>query len=191
MKATHAIAYILGVASGAGIAWFFTKKKYEQLIDEEIQSVKEVYSKNAEAKEEYKPAPEEVEVYEDKASSYNTADSNSEEVDSEDIVKNEIPAPTIGVEKPYVISPDEFGEFEDYEQVSLVYYEDHILTDDYNNIIEDVEGMVGFESLTSFGQYEDDAVHVRNDARMCDYEILKDLRTYAEAVRHNSRSTEV
>lgn len=191
MKATHAIAYILGVASGAGIAWFFTKKKYEQLIDEEIQSVKEVYSRNAKAKEEYKPAAEEVEVYEDEAAAYNTIDQNSEEVNSEDIVKNEIPTPTIGVEKPYVISPDEFGEFEDYEQVSLTYYEDHILTDDRDNIVEDVEETIGFESLTHFGEYEDDSVFVRNDAKMCDYEILKDVRTYAEALRHNKRNTEV
>lgn len=186
MKATHAIAYILGAASGAAVAWFFTKKKYEQILDEEIQSVKEVYSKNA--KEEYIPSSEELEDYENEANAYNTVDSSTEE---ETVVKNEIDPPAIGVEKPYVIPPEEFGEFEDYEQVSLTYYEDHILTDDMDNIIEDVEEMIGFESLTHFGEYEDDSVFVRNDAKMCDYEILKDVRTYAEALKFKSRSTEV
>lgn len=189
MKATHAIAYILGAASGAAVTWFLTKTKYEKLIDEEIQSVKEVYSKNAE--KEYKPTDEEIEVYENEAATYNTADSSTEENDSEDIVKNEIEPPAIGVEKPYVISPDEFGEFEEYEQVSLTYYEDQVLADDCDNLIEDVDGMIGVESLTHFGEYEDDSVFVRNDARLCDYEILKDLRTYAEALKSKPRSTEV
>ena len=32
------------------------------------------------------------------------------------------------VEKPYVISPEEFGEFEEYEKISLTYYADQVLS---------------------------------------------------------------
>ena len=42
--------------------------------------------------------------------------------------------------------------------------------------------MVGFESLGSFGEYEDDCVHVRNDAQKTDYEILRALRNYSEVI---------
>ena len=42
--------------------------------------------------------------------------------------------------------------------------------------------MVGLDSLTHFGQYEDDSVYVRNDERMTDYEILLDIRGYWELV---------
>lgn len=31
-------------------------------------------------------------------------------------------------------------------------------------------------------EHEEDSVFVRNDAKKCDYEILRDLRTFAEVV---------
>ena len=83
---------------------------------------------------------------------------------------------------PYVISPEEFGEV-GYEQIELTYYGDGILADDDDEIIDDVEDVVGSYALTSFGKYEDDAVFVRNDARRCDYEILADHRDYNDVVR--------
>ena len=48
----------------------------------------------------------------------------------------------------------------------------------YDNIIEDVEGTVGTDSLTHFGEYEDDSVFVRNDEKQIDYEILLDSDKY-------------
>ena len=77
-----------------------------------------------------------------------------------------------------MISPDEFGEFEDYRTINLSYYADEVLADEDDNIIEDIEGTVGEESLSHFGEYDDDAVHVRNDRIKCDYEILLDERFY-------------
>ena len=81
---------------------------------------------------------------------------------------------------PYVISPDEFDDNDDYEVVSLVYYSDGVLADEYDNVIEDVEGMVGEDSLNHFGEYGDDSVFVRNDERKTDYEILLDSRNFAD-----------
>ena len=63
-------------------------------------------------------------------------------------------------DKPYVISPEEFGEYEEYEKISLTYYGDQVLADENDELVEDVEGAVGFESLTHFGEYEDDSVFV-------------------------------
>ena len=42
--------------------------------------------------------------------------------------------------------------------------------------------MVG-DALDHFGEYEDDSVFVRNDRYKCNYEILKDVRTFEEAQR--------
>ena len=81
---------------------------------------------------------------------------------------------------PYVISPDDFDDNDDYEVVSLVYYSDGVLADEDDNVIEDVEGMVGEDSLNHFGEYEDDSVFVRNDERKTDYEILLDSRNFAD-----------
>lgn len=39
------IAFVAGGALGSLATWMFVKKKYEQIAQEEIDSVKEVYSK--------------------------------------------------------------------------------------------------------------------------------------------------
>ena len=48
--------------------------------------------------------------------------------------------------------------------------------------IEDVDDVVGEDSLNHFGEFEEDSVYVRNDERKCDYEILLDHRRYADVV---------
>ena len=54
-----------------------------------------------------------------------------------------------------------------------------MLSDENGIVIDDVEEIVG-DGLNHFGEYDEDAVYVRNDAKCCDYEILKDERKYAE-----------
>ena len=63
--------------------------------------------------------------------------------------------------------------------------------DDGGDKIEDVDDVVGMESLTRFGEYEDDSVFVRNDRLRCDYEILMDERTYSEARKERPHQREV
>ena len=93
--------------------------------------------------------------------------------------------------KPYVIPPEQFGDDEEYEQISLTYYADGVLADENDEVIEDVEDAVGIDSLNHFGEYEDDSVFVRNDARKCDYEILLDQRTYSEVAEDMPHQMEV
>ena len=83
------------------------------------------------------------------------------------------------MEAPYVISPGEFGEMNGYTQISLTYFDDGILSDENGVIIDEPEDIVG-DALNHFGEYEEDSVFVRSDPKRCDYEILRDLRSYAE-----------
>ena len=81
----------------------------------------------------------------------------------------------------YVIEPMEFGELDDYSTFELTYYADDILEDEDYTIVTDVEDLLGPDALNSFGEYEDDAVFVRNDYLHADFQILRDYRTYEEA----------
>ena len=69
------------------------------------------------------------------------------------------------------------------DPLSLTYYADQVLTDENNEEVDDVEEIVGEESLTHFGEYEDDSVFVRNDRLKCDYEILLDQRNYSDVTK--------
>ncbi|MEG1515988.1 MAG: helix-turn-helix domain-containing protein [Clostridia bacterium] len=83
---------------------------------------------------------------------------------------------------PYVIPPEEFGMNTGYEEISLTYYVDGTVADDDDNAMseEDIEETIGRESLTHFGEYEADAVFVRNDDMRTDYEVLRDEGRYSD-----------
>lgn len=169
--------FAVGAAIGSAVTWKFVETKYKKLADEDIASYKEMCERKYGAVE--KAESEKAPVTEAPKSSLEQAI---------DICKKEgydmnVDECGRDMSKPYAIRPEEFGQFDDYKQVSLSYYEkDKVLTDELDNPIEDVDMTVGLDSLTHFGQYEDDSVYVRNDERMTDYEILLDIRGYWELV---------
>jgi phage terminase Nu1 subunit (DNA packaging protein) len=197
--------FIFGAAVGSVVTWQYTKKKYEQITQEEIDSVKETFSKlkvksKDNESEENNNARTIVERAKDKPSiveyaaklrkqgytNYSNTDSLSED---SNVSKEEVDENMIN-DKPYVISPDEFGEFDDYEKISLTYYADQVLADEDDELVEDIEETVGFESLNAFGEYEDDSVFVRNDRLKCDYEILLDQRKYSDVIKRRPHEVE-
>lgn len=183
MNGKYILAFVLGAALGSAASWRYFKTKYEQIAQEEIDSVKEYYyKKNNDKKPEEAVETEEQEEEESEPDyiEYTSMLKNENyHTDYSEIKK------TTGIpgELPYVISPEEFGEMDGYSRISLTYYADQVVADDADHILEDVEGTIGFDSLTHFGEYEDDSVFVRNDRRRCDYEILLSLKKYSEVLK--------
>lgn len=70
------------------------------------------------------------------------------------------------------------------EELNLTYFADGVLADECGEIVDDVEEIIG-DGLDHFGEYEDDSVFVRSDAKRCDYEILKDLRDFSDFKKKN------
>ena len=91
--------------------------------------------------------------------------------------KEDIDDSTPPDEGPYVIPPYEMGVMDDFEVLEFIYYEgDDVLLTNLGEVLsmEDRERMVGEEALNSFGEYEDEAVYIRNIALKTDFEILYD-----------------
>jgi hypothetical protein len=181
--------FVLGVTVGSVVTWRYVKKKYEQIAQDEIDSVKEAFSKrevdfteDTEVRIKADNAKEKPNIVEYAAWLRERGYTNYSDM-AADEKPEEVKEEPMSVDKPYVISPEEFGNLDDYEMISLTYYADQILADDNDVIVDDVEDIVGFDSLNSFGEYEDDSVFVRNDRLKCDYEILLDQREYLDVIR--------
>ena len=83
----------------------------------------------------------------------------------------------------YYITADEFGENEDYDNITLTYFvEDDILADEDDSIISSPNDLVG-DFKPHFGEEEEDVVYVKNDEVKCYFEVIKDLRKYDEIPR--------
>jgi len=194
-KASSFAMFVVGVGIGSVTTWYCIKKKYEQIAQEEIDSVKEVFSKRdtfSSNKEENTDIIKKANKAKDKPeiNEYASKLQKHGYTNYSDISNNKKEEESKVVDKPYVISPDNFGEFDDYEKISLTYYEDQILADDNDDLVDDVEDIIGFESLTHFGDYEDDSVFVRNDRLKCDYEILMDHRNYSDVINRKPHQME-
>ena len=85
-----------------------------------------------------------------------------------------------GQDRPYVVTPEEFGNADEYDITSLNYYADGIVSDDWGNKIEDLEATIGEDFASHYGEYEEDAVYIRNDRLKVEYEVLKSLSKYSE-----------
>lgn len=179
-KSTYGVVgFIIGAAVGTLVSWKLLEKKYADIADEEIASVKEAYRrKTLEKKDENdtNDTTEEtivVEMNEDNEGSdilesYTSAEPRE---DYSSYSANKQETNTTTNDGPYVISPEEYSGFDEYEVIELTYYRNGVLLDDEGEPIENPELIVGdFES--HFGEYEDDCVIVRNDAHRCDYQIL-------------------
>jgi hypothetical protein len=172
--------FTAGATIGSVVTWKLVKDKYAQLAQEEIEAVREVYMKHDQDTDDTKEdelavvIPESVPEFTeqervDYANLANAYTNNNEKG---------VPKP---VKRPYVISPDEFDE-NGYQTVSLTYYADGVVEDDFYEVLDDdeIETRIGRDSLNHFGEYEEDSVFVRNEEEETDYEILRDPRNYAD-----------
>lgn len=179
-KLSYLLAFAAGALIGSAATWYFVKDKYEKLAQEEIDSVKETFKKSyedQEVKHEEEIHKVENKYYNSLAQNYNYEKKSRPETILEEDEEEEVRK----MDEPYVIKPYEFGDYIDYEQISLLYFADGVLADeDTLDVIDDIEETVGEYFADHFGEYEEDSVYVRNDAKRCEYEILKDERQYKD-----------
>ncbi len=179
---TSAVIFTVGAVIGSAVTYKLLETKYKRIAQEEIDSVKETFfemrseSINREKTEDIQPK---VANEKSNIKDYATVVKDSGYSDSNNAKKEETNVNS--VPRPRVIPPDEFGE-EDYAVVSLSYYADGIIADDWDKIVEDVASTVGEDFVNHFGEYEDDSVFVRNDELETDYEILRDTRNFSDVV---------
>ena len=196
-KTKNFMLFVLGVAVGSVVTWRYVEKKYERVAQEEIDSVKEVFSKRETdvteddevIREKASNAKEKPNIVEYAAKLREQGYTNYSDVEPE-TKKEEANEESMDIDTPYVIQPEEVGEFDDYEIIGLTYYADQVLTDEDDKLVEDIEDTIGFDSLSRFGEYEDDSVFVRNDRLKCDYEILLDQRKYSDVIKRRPHEVE-
>lgn len=175
-KVTCVLSFICGAAIGAAALYFYSTKKAPATEETETDSdsFEEVH------------VEEETEEAIEEAAGTEEDDQKVAAVVEEIITKNGY---SVGDhtnpgcdDGPYVIGSADFGEFSDYDALSLTLLSDGILVDDRMMTIDDPENTVGTNYKKYFGVYPNDpyTVYIRNDELCCDYEIVKDLRTYEE-----------
>ena len=163
MKVRDLLIFIAGVGVGIGASYNLIKKKHDEILEEEITSVKEIYEKynkeSDEVTEENEPEPEEIASVKEK---YEKITKEYSELNEENCTNSEI----------YEISYDDFGE-EGYTEIELTYYiGDNTLTDDADEPMEELDIISSIGSIDILNGCKDgEYIYIRNEEKEIDYSI--------------------
>lgn len=184
---SNIVIFATGAALGSVVTWKLIENKYKKIADEEIESVKEVYSRKYGTPEDHKdyvviPSKydnqNDISEYAAMINDLGYTNKSDGEGGAEDMDDD--------CDMPYLIEPEEFGEKDGYDTESWTYYADGVVTDEYGEVqtTSEIANHIGKDFYKHYGEYEDDSVHIRNDVYECDYEVLKDLRNYYDVYPH-------
>lgn len=170
--------FTAGAAVGSAVTWKLLKTKYEQIAQEEIESIREYYSdkyktnKEESGDDDMDEEPDEEATEEDyeEYTRLTNEYAGSEKKQTSDVLHDI---------RPYIIDYEEFGEIPDYEEVVCYFYADGVLATEDGEPIGNIDDVIGLEALKHFGDFAENAVFVRNDRLRADYQILMSAQNYA------------
>lgn len=88
--------------------------------------------------------------------------------------------------EPYLISEDEFhDDANEFSKITITYFEgDDTLCDDREQVIYDVDNVIGRDNLHHFGEdsNDKDIVFVRNEKMESDFEVVREEGSYTKIV---------
>lgn len=184
------LIFLLGAAAGSVVTYFLTNDKKEDrkndisFKDADHMSEEDLKEYYLEGLRDLGFGIEERFVDEGSGEKVNPVNEYWETDDDEDEEDDCDISPVEANPVPYEISTDEFGRKDDYSSETLSWYKDDItMTDDDDEVIENWKSHVGIERVDDILKDSDaDAIYVRNEVEMCDYEILIFRDSYKHAV---------
>lgn len=207
----NTLIFTAGIAIGAVAAIGLTRAKYEAIVQEELDSIRESREKRKQQLKEELDSLDETSAtlqdrierrrYRNEAGRYNNemdVDKGSDpseyerpkENDDESYREWEKISDRASRDKydaiPYIISVKEFSEEMDHFDKSTIYFyeDDKVLADENEEPIENVTSIVGNDALFNFGKDSGDPeiVYVRNMKLSIDYEVIRLSKGYGETV---------
>jgi hypothetical protein len=205
---TAIVSLAAGSAAGYFIALKILDKKYQDQLQQEVESTKKFYAKLYKKDEFQTPestikeiAPGAAEAaaalinYQGLGKSFEVVDQRTEFVEevlsnifsdktTEEISEKEKRNRT--EEAPYILTKDEFMENDsEYTQSTVTYFGgDKVLIDSREDMIEEIDMTVGLGNLERFGHGSGDpnVLYVRNDRLELEFEILLSRGKYSKEV---------
>lgn len=204
------VIFLGGLVVGGFVTNLLVKEKYEHEAAEEISAMhKSFINRYKEPISEQNIEKDEKHNYsnyisKDKNdvidySSFSKKETSVENNSEEDISKEDSTDDVIELKREISDDPIHEIDWEIYESseeygfshVELVLYtEDYILANVYDEKIDDVEKRITVDILNKFAHLPKDEIWVRNEILGCDFNIVKDNRKFSDVVGENLPSEE-
>lgn len=173
------LAFLTGGISGGTAACLYFRKKYRDLANMEIESVKDEFRKKYCQKEPEKPeTPDQNEIPEEKTPEAKTEARKEYEAQ---VQANKYAESAKTYE---ILTPQQFEESE-YPCKTINHYVDGVLC--FHGSMDklsrqDIQLYIGADALNKIGKFNGDEMYVRNHRFKTDYEILRQDVSYKEVL---------
>ena len=183
------IGFAVGALVGGLVTYFATKKRFEAKANKEIKEVRDYYTE--EFIKDYNHSSDKM------AEPKKIEPNNTQEVKKgKSLIALKVDPFSLDkafetsanvVEDIRIIRLQDFTDDDEYDKETLIYYEDDVLTDQYDHV-ELIDDVIGRECLEHFGEEpadiysdefvkgEEDIVYVRNERFKTDYEVIYEHR---------------
>lgn len=204
------LAFVGGAALGVAAGYHYSFQKYaddfNEAVAREVQETKEFYA-NLHKREYATPEeaakdliPEDVKDAAEALLTYQGKEfvkpEEDDEPDEQEILERNVfengDEPKVDWDnrdktKPYVVTLEEYMDVPDeYEDIQLTYYAgDGVLVDDADEVLDDIEAIVGNMNIMMFGASDPDQPHIlliRNPKLKSNIEISESMGKYAHEV---------
>ena len=175
------IAFSAGFVIGGAAAWIFVHKSCAAKADCEINEMREKFdewkSRYGEIVERAKNKPDlsELQKARNLAQEHRYSKEEPPAEAAPVYTPDEEPDETIDYE---FIDSGDFASLNGYDKVDLTLYADGVLANETDEVVEVAE-TIGYEGLEAVKHTPDDAVYIRNNSNLVDYEVVLDPRDYS------------
>lgn len=184
------ITFMAGVAIGVLTTYKIAETKYQNIADEEIKSVIETFTgrkpsnkvSSNDGGHDVDMSKNDILDYKNNVDRFGYSTISKQTSKNNEEVEDKMSAVKEYTDKIYIISPDDYNTLDGFDAETFYYSADNYLLNSDCEVVPDdeINILMGHDPYGHFGEYEDDSVHIRNEDRMCDYEILLSRKTCAE-----------
>jgi hypothetical protein len=172
--------FFAGVGAGAYIGYTIAKKKYENLADEEVASVKEAYENKYREEKIKEKVDKVVTMAEDIVKENNYIPTEVNIVDEDDVFEDDFPKEE-RAEHPYIIDVYDYEDFyHGFEKTCVTYYAgNNVLVNDAMEEI-DIDSHIGLGNVNHLLEQESVTAFIRNERLGTDFEVLFEDGEYTD-----------
>lgn len=209
------ISFVAGAVIGSAATYFIVNKKAQEKINFDTNETRKYYKElekklretcasDVSKKESQETCISEKDIDALISKEYESAFELQNSLDAKEYERmvrkyNDISvSPTPGIEncddfrRPYVIPPDDFGEYDDYDKIFLTMCNDGVIVDEDFDILDrgSLDDIGVDYNMEFMGEFEDDILHIRNEKCKTDFEITKISDNY-KALTHEEEKEDL
>lgn len=189
------VTFVGGAVIGAIVGWSAHKKKYEDQLETETESIRKAYEKKyvKVPKKDLPNVEETVDMSEDEFKDYVNkrveAKKEYEKITAQYQPEGEVVTPDMTLEEraaaqAELIYAQDYTEEQDngekYDGIELLWFKDDRLATDAEMELLDVATTIGWDAIAQFDKTGLSTIYVRNHRLKVDYEVFKYDGTYEE-----------